>query len=72
MDSHTKYIKGVLVMTTQDLKKRSQYQRELWDFLVLAKAAPMESLRYLGGAYSKQDKDKLRDNLKHLVYYTLL
>jgi hypothetical protein len=24
-DSHTKYIKGVLVMTTQDLKERNQY-----------------------------------------------
>jgi hypothetical protein len=25
IDSHTKHIKGVLVMTTQDLKERSQY-----------------------------------------------
>jgi hypothetical protein len=32
----------------------------------------MELLRYLGGAYSRQDKNELRDNLKHLVYYTLL
>ena len=32
----------------------------------------MELIRYLGGLYSKQDKDKLRDDLKYLVYYTLL
>jgi hypothetical protein len=25
INSHTKYIKGVLVITTQDLKERSQY-----------------------------------------------
>jgi hypothetical protein len=25
IDSHTKYIKRALVMTTQDLKKRNQY-----------------------------------------------
>ena len=32
----------------------------------------MELLRYLGGLYSKQDKDRLRDDLKYLVYYMLL
>ena len=32
----------------------------------------MELLRYLGGSYSKQNKDKLRDNPKYLIYYTLL
>jgi hypothetical protein len=31
----------------------------------------MESVRYLGGAYSRQDKNKLKDNLKYLAYYTL-
>jgi hypothetical protein len=25
IDSHTKYIKGALVITTQDLEERSQY-----------------------------------------------
>jgi hypothetical protein len=25
IDSHTKHIKGVLVITTQDLEKRNQY-----------------------------------------------
>ena len=25
IDSHTKYIKGVLVMTPQDIKERNQY-----------------------------------------------
>ena len=33
---------------------------------------PIELLRYLGGLYSKQNKNKLRDNLKHLIYYILL
>ena len=32
----------------------------------------MELLRYLRGSYSKQNKDELRDNPKHLVYYMLL
>ena len=32
----------------------------------------MELLRYLGELYSKQDKNKLRDNFKHLIYYILL
>ena len=32
----------------------------------------MELLRYLGGLYSKQNKDKLRDNPKYLIYYILL
>ena len=32
----------------------------------------MELLRYLKGLYSKQNKDKLRDDPKHLVYYILL
>ena len=33
---------------------------------------PMKLLRYLGGLYSKQNKDKLRDDPKYLVYYILL
>ena len=33
---------------------------------------PIELLRYLGGLYSKQNKNKLRDNPKYLTYYTLL
>ena len=32
----------------------------------------MELLRYLGELYSKQNKDKLRDNSKYLAYYILL
>ena len=32
----------------------------------------MELLRYLGGLYSKQNKDKLRDDPKYLIYYILL
>ena len=32
----------------------------------------MELLRYLKKLYSKQNKNKLRDNSKHLVYYILL
>ena len=33
---------------------------------------PIELLRYLRGLYSKQNKDKLRDNPKYLIYYMLL
>ena len=33
---------------------------------------PIKLLKYLRGLYSKQDKDKLKDNPKYLVYYTLL
>ena len=29
-------------------------------------------IRYLKELYSKQNKDKLRDNFKYLVYYILL
>ena len=32
----------------------------------------MELLKYLEGIYSKQNKDKPRDNCKHLIYYILL
>ena len=32
----------------------------------------MELLRYLKGLYSKQNKDKLRDDSKYLIYYMLL
>ena len=32
----------------------------------------MELSRYLRGLYSKQNKDKLRDDFKYLVYYMLL
>ena len=32
----------------------------------------MELSRYLGGLYSKQDKDKPKDDLKYLIYYILL
>ena len=31
----------------------------------------MELLRYLGGLYSKQNKDEPRDNPKYLIYYIL-
>ena len=33
---------------------------------------PIELLRYLKRSYSKQNKDKLRDNPKYLIYYILL
>ena len=59
-------------MTAQDLKERSQYQREQWDFIILARDTLMELARYLKEQYSKQDKNKLRDNPKYLIYYTLL
>ena len=33
---------------------------------------PIELARYLKRLYSKQDKNKLRDNFKYLTYYMLL
>ena len=33
---------------------------------------PIELSKYLKGLYSKQNKDKLRDNFKYLAYYILL
>ena len=33
---------------------------------------PIELSRYPGGAYSKWNKDKLRNDPKYLIYYTLL
>ena len=32
----------------------------------------MELLKYLEGLYNKQNKNKLRDNPKYLIYYILL
>ena len=40
-------------MTPQDIKKKSQYWREQWDFTVLVKDTPMGPLRYTEGTYSK-------------------
>ena len=59
IDSHTKYIKGALVITPQDIKERNQYQREQWDFIVPVKDTLIGPLRYTKGTYSKQDEDKL-------------
>ena len=53
MDSYTKYIKGALVMTPQNIKKRSQYQREQQDFIVPAKDTLIGPLRYTKEIYSK-------------------
>ena len=33
---------------------------------------PIELAKYLKKLYSKQNKNKLRDNFKHLIYYILL
>ena len=59
MDNYTKYIKGTLVMTLQDIKKRSQYQRKQWDFIVLVKDTLIGLLQYIREIYNKQDKDEL-------------
>ena len=39
---------------------------------MLIKKTPIKLLRCLGGLYSKQNKNKLRDDPKHLIYYILL
>ena len=59
MDSYTKYIKGALVITPQNIKKKSQYQREQQDFTVPAKNTFMGPSQYTKEMYSKQDKDEL-------------
>ena len=59
MDSHTKYIKGVLVIILQDIKEKSQYQREQQDFTVPAKDTLIRPSWYTKKTYSKQNKDKL-------------
>ena len=33
---------------------------------------PIKLIRYLRGLYNKQNKDKLKDDFKYLVYYILL
>ena len=53
MDSYIKYIKGALVITPQDIKKRNQYQREQQDFIVPVKDTLMGLLWYIKGIYSK-------------------
>ena len=53
MDSYTKHIKRVLVITTQDLKEKSQHQKKQQDFAVLAKEIHIELLRYPRESYSK-------------------
>ena len=58
-------------MTTQDLKKRNQHWKKQWDFAVLAKNMSIKSLRYPKKSYSKQNKNKPRDNSKHLAHYIL-
>ena len=53
MDSYIKYIKGALVITPQDIKEKSQYQREQWDFIIPAKDTLMGPLQYTKKIYSK-------------------
>ena len=53
INSYTKYIKGALVITPQDIKKRNQYWREQWDFIVPVKDTLMGPLQYTEGTYSK-------------------
>ena len=53
MDSYIKYIKGALVITPQNIKKRNQYQREQQDFTVLVKNILIRPLQYTKKTYSK-------------------
>ena len=53
MDSYIKYIKGALVITPQDIKKRNQYQREQQDFIVPVKNTLIGLSRYTKEMYSK-------------------
>ena len=59
MDSYTKYIKGALVITPQNIKKKNQYQRKQWDFIVPVKDTLIGPSQYIKKTYSKQDKNEL-------------
>ena len=64
------YIKGVLIITLKDLEEGLTDQRSNKRIVVLVnKGLTFRSLRQ---RFKLKDKDKLRVNLKYLVYYTLV
>ena len=64
------YIKGVLIIILRNLKEGSRDQRSKQQVLVPIVEIPVVRLtRY---RFKLKDKDKLRVNLKHTAYYTLL
>ena len=67
---YTKYIKGALIMDLDNLEEESIGQRKKWQITILAKDYFEKQSR--NRQFKITEDDKLRVNLKHLVYYTLL
>ena len=69
IEKRISYIKGVLIITLKDLEEGLIDQRSDKRIAILVnKGLTFRSLRQ---RFKLKDKDKLRVNLKHLVYYIL-
>ena len=69
MEKRISYIKGALIIIIKDLEDRLTDQRSNKRIIVPAnKGLTFRSLRQ---RFKLKNKDKLRVNLKHLVYYIL-
>ena len=64
------YVKGALVIILKNLKEQAINQREIIQVLVLVNN--IVTFRLTQERVKLKNKDELRVNLKHLVYYTLL
>ena len=70
LERQISYIKGALIITSRDLKKQAIDQKELIKVLVLAnKTVIVKLVQY---RFKLKKEDKLRVDLKHPAYYTLL
>ena len=69
MEKAISYIKGALIIILKDLKECLEDWRSKRRILVpINKVA---TFRLIRERFKLKDKDKLRVNLKHLVYYIL-
>ena len=70
IEKRISYIKGVLIITLKDLEEALIDQRSNKRIIILVnKGLIFRSLRQ---RFKLKDKDKLRVNLKYLVYYILV
>ena len=67
---YTKYIKGALIINLDNLKEESAGWRKKQQITILVKDYSEKWSR--NRQFEITEDDKLRINLKHLVYYTLL
>ena len=70
MEKRISYIKGVLIIILKDLKDRLMDQKSNKRIIIPVNKGLM--FRSLRQRFKLKDKDKLRVNLKHLVYYILV